>query len=108
MPRILAIVVGYKPLEALLSQSIASYALHVEKVLLWQNSPITFEHPKVELCGDGTNRGIGPALNYARQRVLSEGYDYLSLWIRTRSGRIFRPIFRRLWRLRSRLCWDPL
>lgn len=77
MPRILAIVVGYKPQEALLSQSIASYALHVEKVLLWQNSPITFEHPKVELCGDGTNRGIGPALNYARQRVLSEGYDYL-------------------------------
>lgn len=77
MPRILAIVVGYRPQEALLSQSIASYAPHVGKVLLWQNSPIAFEHPKVELCGDGINRGIGPALNYARQRALSEGYDYL-------------------------------
>lgn len=77
MPRILAIVVGYRPQEALLSQSVASYAPHVEKVLLWQNSPIAFEHPKVELCGEGINRGIGPALNYARQRALTEGYDYL-------------------------------
>ena len=77
MPGILAIVVGYRPQEALLRQSIASYAPYVEKVLLWQNSPISFAHPKVELCGDGTNRGIGPALNYARERALSEGYDYL-------------------------------
>ena len=77
MPRILAIVVGYRPQEALLSQSIESYASHVEKVLLWQNSPISFVHPKVELCGDSTNRGIGPALNYAREIAISQGYDYL-------------------------------
>ena len=77
MPRVLAIVVGYRPQEALLAQSIESYAPQVDKVLLWQNSPISFAHPKVELCGDGCNRGISPALNYARERALSEEYDYL-------------------------------
>ena len=77
MPRVLAIVVGYRPQEALLKQSIESYAPQVDKVLLWQNSPISFAHPKVELCGDGSNRGISTALNYAREIALLEEYDYL-------------------------------
>ena len=75
--RILALIVAYNPDPDALSRNLSSFSDDVDKVLLWQNSSFIFSHPKVELCGPGSNVGIGPALNYARERALVGGYDYL-------------------------------
>ena len=53
---VLAVVTVFLPDQKELSASIASYADSVDRILLWRNSPVDFTHPKVELCGDGTNQ----------------------------------------------------
>ena len=75
--RILAVIVAYRPQMEVLERNLHSFSDHVDKVLLWQNSPFSFAHPKVELAGDGTNRGIGTALNFALDYALENGYDWL-------------------------------
>lgn len=76
--KILAIVVAYEPDMELLMRNIGSFAGSVDKVLLWQNSPVGGSWPdNVELCGDGHNVGISKALNYGWRRASAEGYDFL-------------------------------
>ena len=61
--KILAVIVAFRPEVEALERNLRSFADYVDKVLLWQNSLVVFTHPKVETVGDGTNRGIAPALN---------------------------------------------
>ena len=75
--RILAVIVAYRPNMEMLERNLQSFSAHVEKVLLWQNSPLEFSHPGVELAGDGTNRGIGEALNFALGYAQEKKYDWL-------------------------------
>ncbi len=74
---VLAVVTVFLPDLKELSASIASYVDSVDRILLWRNSPVTFDHPKVELCGDGTNQGISAALNYAWHYAQEHGYDWI-------------------------------
>lgn len=74
---VLAVVVAYHPNASELHSNIDSFLEDVSHVLLWQNSPVMFSHPKVELCGDGTNRGIAVALNYAWKYAKEKGYDWI-------------------------------
>ena len=74
---ILAIVVAYNPNYFELRDNIGSFVNDVSHVLIWQNSPVEFSHPKVELCGDGTNKGISVALNYAWRYAKENGYDWI-------------------------------
>lgn len=81
--RILAIVVTYYPEEALLNANIGAFVNFVDKILIWENTPLQkkeayryIEHEKVEYCGDGKN-SISHALNYAWRYAKKNGYDYL-------------------------------
>lgn len=74
---VLAVVVAYHPNVSELRSNIDSFQEDVSHVLVWQNSPFAFSHPKVELCGDGTNKGIATALNYAWQYAKQSNYDWL-------------------------------
>lgn len=76
-PSILAVIVAYNPDLDLLRDNIAAFADVVDRILLWQNSPVAFEHPKAVLCGDGSNQGIPAALNYAWHYAEEHGFDYL-------------------------------
>lgn len=91
--KILAIVVTYYPEKELLEKNISAFIDHVDKVLIWENTPEQeklnyrfIEHEKVEYCGDGIN-SISHALNYAWKYVQNNDYDYLltmdqdSLWV---------------------------
>lgn len=81
--RILAIVVTYHPEKDLLEKNISAFIEHVDKLLIWENTPeheklyYRFIHnDKVEYCGDGVN-SISRALNYAWRFAVDNGYDYL-------------------------------
>ena len=81
--RILAIVVTYFPDEELLKQNISAFVDHVDKVLIWENTPELEKHnyrfirnEKVEYCGDGIN-SISHALNYGWKYAEEYNYDYL-------------------------------
>ena len=81
--KILAIVVTYFPEKELLEKNISAFIDHVDKVLIWENTPEEQKllyrfivHPKIEYCGDGVN-SISHALNYAWGYAVTYGYDYL-------------------------------
>ena len=75
--KILAVVVAYHPEPDLLRRNLDSFADGVDHILLWRNSPVECDHPKVELAGDGTNQGIGTALNAAWTYAVQNGFDWL-------------------------------
>lgn len=81
--RILAIVVTYFPEKELIEKNISAFIDHVDKVIIWENTPKDKKHlyryinnPKVEYCGDGVN-SISHALNYAWKYAEKNGYDHL-------------------------------
>lgn len=81
--KILSIVFSYYPKENLLNNNVCAFINHVEKVLIWENTPDTEKcqyrfivHDKVEYCGDGIN-SISHALNYAWHYAQENGFDYL-------------------------------
>lgn len=81
--KILAIVVTYYPEKELLEKNISAFINHVDKVLIWENTPEQeklnyrfIEHEKVEYHGDGIN-SISHGLNYGWQYAKKYGYDYL-------------------------------
>ena len=83
MNRILAIVVTYYPEKDLLERNVQAFINHVDKVLIWENTPSPdkldyrfIEHEKVEYYGDGIN-SISRALNYAWEYANEYGFDYL-------------------------------
>ena len=75
--KILAVVVAYHPDLEVLRRNVESFADGVDHILLWRNSPVEWAHPKVEMTGDGTNQGIGAALNAARDYAVRNGYGWL-------------------------------
>lgn len=82
MVKILAIVVTYYPDEIMLRNNISAFINHVDKVLIWENTPIDKEQyrfvkgDKIEYCGDGIN-SISRALNYAWKYGVEHSFDYL-------------------------------
>ena len=83
MNRILAIVVTYYPEKELLERNVQAFINHVDKVLIWENTPSPdkldyrfIECEKVEYYGDGIN-SISRALNYAWEYANEYGFDYL-------------------------------
>lgn len=81
--KILAIVVTYYPEKDLLVRNIRAFIEHVDKVLIWENTPSPdklqyryFTHEKVEYYGDGVN-SISRALNFAWEYANENGFDYL-------------------------------
>lgn len=91
--RILAVVVTYYPEKDLLLQNILSFIDNVDKVLIWENTPLDkveqyrfVDHKKVEYRGDGIN-SISHALNNAWHYARDNSFDYLltmdqdSLWV---------------------------
>ena len=83
MKRILAIVVTYYPERDLLVRNVEAFIDHVDKVLIWENTPSKdkqpyryITHEKVDYYGDGVN-SISRALNFAWEYANENGYDYL-------------------------------
>ena len=81
--KILAVVVTYRPEKDLLIKNVAAFIDHVDKVLIWENTPNEekekyrfIDNKKVEYQGDGIN-SISHALNYAWRYAEDNGYDYL-------------------------------
>lgn len=81
--RILAVVVTYYPEKDLLLQNILSFINNVDKVMIWENTPLDkakqyrFIHDnKVEYKGDGIN-SISHAFNNAWHYARDNGFDYL-------------------------------
>lgn len=81
--KILAIIVTYYPEKELLERNIHAFIGHVDKVLIWENTPSPdklqyryVKHEKVEYYGDGIN-SISRALNFAWKYANDNGYDYL-------------------------------
>lgn len=80
---ILSIIVTYYPEEKALKDNVRAFIDNVDKVLIWENTPVTeklyyrfLQHDKIEYCGDGVN-SISRALNYAWKYAKSNGYEYL-------------------------------
>ena len=83
MAKILAIVVTYYPDRDLLERNVSAFVDHVDKVLIWENTPERdkgayrfLDHEKVEYCGDGIN-SISHALNSGWKYAKAHAYDYL-------------------------------
>lgn len=81
--KILSVVVTFFPEEDLLRKNVSAFIDHVDKVLVWENTPKEeklkyrfIQHKKVEYCGDGAN-SISHALNSAWHYAQENGYDYL-------------------------------
>ena len=81
--RILAIVVTYYPEKDLLVRNVQAFIAHVDKVLIWENTPSPdklqyryITHEKVEYYGDGIN-SISRALNFAWEYANENGFDYM-------------------------------
>ena len=81
--KILAIVVTYYPEKELLVRNVQAFIGHVDKVLIWENTPSPdkldyrfISHEKVEYFGDGVN-SISRALNFAWEYANEKGFDYM-------------------------------
>lgn len=81
--RLLAVVVTFYPQKDLLDRNIKSFIGCVDKVLIWENTPITersqyrfLKHEKIEYCGDDIN-SISHGLNYAWRYAGINGFDVL-------------------------------
>ena len=75
--KILAVIVAYNPDLEALERCLWSFRAHVDKVVIWKNSSFEFDRADVEFAGDGSNCGIGKALNYAWEKAREEGFDAL-------------------------------
>lgn len=86
MIRVVGVVVLYYPDDEL-EMNIASYLPYIETLLVWKNSPLEqsllnklklmdIDH-KIVYMGDGTNQGVGVALNAAAHFAVREGYTHL-------------------------------
>ena len=86
MKRILAILIAYYPDMDLLAANMNTFAGHVDKIIVWDNTPggdaalaasTLPGEEKTERKGDGENHGISYVLNRAWHYAAEQGYDYL-------------------------------
>jgi rhamnosyltransferase len=66
--KILAVIVAYKSLLKDLTYNISTFIHDVDKLVIWDNSSnsklkLLFQDDKIDVLGDGENRGIAYALN---------------------------------------------
>jgi rhamnosyltransferase len=85
MSSVVAVVVVYKPDFEDFIASVKTYIDAVDKLLVWQNSSINDSqkarlqnlNSEIEFVGDGTNKGIGEALNYTFKYAKNKEYRYV-------------------------------
>lgn len=87
MKRILAVVIAYYPDLELLTENMKTFVEHVDKVIVWDNTPggdsglahcILPGGDKTERMSEGAqNMGISYVLNRAWHYAAEHGYDYL-------------------------------
>lgn len=95
---ILVIIVTFKPDKELLKRNIDSIIDDVEHIIVWENTDSLYspnyrviKDERVEYVGEGRNKGISYALNYAWKYAVDNNYDYLltmdqdSVWDNFRS-----------------------
>lgn len=85
--KILAVVVTYYPDAADLVKNILQYIDHVEKLIVWENTPsedrskyhvaVPGHEAKIMYMSSGKNEGIALALNQAAAYGLQHGYTHL-------------------------------
>lgn len=80
--KIVAVIVAFHPDMELLRRNIEAIHDHVDKILIWRNSPEDFNpilsrSPKIVLGGDGTNRFMAFSLNRALEWANNLGYKWL-------------------------------
>jgi rhamnosyltransferase len=78
--RILVAIVCYKPDLNQLSENIALFLSHVDKIVVWDNSGDVInnvEHSKITVLGDGSNHGIAYPLNQIVRRFCNSNYTHL-------------------------------
>lgn len=80
--KILAFVVTYNPAEDLLKSNIGAFIDHVDKIIIWENTPIEdrnryrfLKDDKIEYQGDCFN-SISKALNRGWHYAKDNGYDF--------------------------------
>jgi rhamnosyltransferase len=77
--KILGIVILYHPEEDVVA-NISSYIENVDELIVWYNSPAIInlpENQKIVSMGDGTNVGLGKALNEAVKYAQANGFTHL-------------------------------
>ena len=82
---VLAVIVVYNPDMELLHKNICAFVKHVDKVMIWDNTPggtnrkmfDDYSQYKFIFQGTGKNVGISKALNYALEYACKEGFEYL-------------------------------
>lgn len=81
---VLAVIIVYQPDRELLQRNINAFLDHVDKLIIWNNSPGSFGHlydgkdeNKILYEGIDENVGISKALNYAWKYASSNGYEYM-------------------------------
>lgn len=83
---ILAVIILYQPDKSLLNRNVNAFINHVDKLLIWDNTPKTIARgeliegiyeDKIIYKGVGKNVGISRVLNYAWRFAINEGYDFL-------------------------------
>lgn len=84
MGKLLAVVITYYPDKELLLRNINAFLTHVDKVLIWENTPTPESEKYRFITGDqieyqtrGYNVGISVALNYSLKYAQSQGYEYI-------------------------------
>lgn len=79
--RILAIVVAYCYEEKVMLENISRFEPFVDKVIIWDNTPNdnkkVLSSSKIERFGNGYNKGISYALNFAWRYAKQNNYDYI-------------------------------
>lgn len=82
--KILAVVITYYPDVELLFQNVHAFKEHVDKVIVWENTPveeaIQLRLPideKILYFGNNKNVGISKGLNFAWHYAKDNGYDLL-------------------------------
>lgn len=82
---VLAVIITYQPDRELLYRNIHAFINHVDKLMIWDNTPGTLKkkyyeeisEDKIFYAGVEENVGISKALNYALKYAISERYEYL-------------------------------
>ena len=85
--KIAALIVTYKPYSVILQRNINSFIHQVDQLLIWDNTPgesylghsaFSFlKNPKIQIMGEGENRGMGYALNQGVGYATENEFSYL-------------------------------
>lgn len=82
--KLTAVVISYYPNKQELTQNIINNIKYIDSLIIWNNSPqedlgeyLKEYANKIYYLGDGTNKGIGYALNKSFTWAIKNGYEYI-------------------------------